>query len=44
MSKELLWTNLILKDMIIASVVTVDYATEPLHRVSLGSKATHYLL
>lgn len=42
--KELLWTNLILKDMIVASAVTVDYVTETLHRVFLGSKSICYLL
>lgn len=37
--KELFWTNLILKDMIIVNAVTVDYVTETLCRVFLGSKS-----
>ena len=41
-SKEPLWTNLILKHMIIVSVVTINYRTETL--VSLGSKSIRYLL
>lgn len=44
MSKELFWINLILKDMIIASVVIVDYVIEFLYRVFLGSKVIYYLL
>ena len=41
-SKEPLWTNLILKHMIIVNVVTINYRTETL--VSLGSKSIRYLL
>lgn len=43
-SKEPLWTNLILKDMITVSAVTIDYVTETLYRVPLGSTSIRYLL
>ena len=42
-SKELLWTNLIL-DMIVVSAVTVGYVIETLCRVLLGSKSILFVM